>query len=146
MAAKTKKAKPKQPEPAVAIQVTDLDAGHHLVGIGNLRVMLVPDGKFWFAQGLEIDYAVQGLSVEDTKKQFERGLYATIEQHLKVYGNINKLLQVAPGEVWQEAVRSKSSIKRYSRLSSHAIKSTAQEALPFEGIDYLVVAEAAACG
>ncbi|MGH8247905.1 MAG: hypothetical protein ACREUU_15905, partial [Gammaproteobacteria bacterium] len=76
--------------------------GTHVVGIGNLRVILFQEGDLWFAQGLEIDYASQGDSLEDVKKQFEDGLGATIEEHLRVYGNIDKILNVAPSEVWKE--------------------------------------------
>ena len=58
--------------PARAITVSTGDT--HVVGIGNLRVAIETDGKFWTAQGLEIDYIAQGDDLEDAKKQFEDGL------------------------------------------------------------------------
>ena len=110
-------------------------AGTHVVGIGNLRVIIVPDGDFWFAQGLEIDYAAQGSTVENARKQFEDGLTATVEEHLRVHGNIEKLLEVAPTEVWKDLLLNTSAIcNRYSQVSVHKL---IREVLPFQGIDYL---------
>src|SRR5665213_1188256 len=96
--------KPKKrttPSETLAVHLAHPDGEHHIVGIGNIRVILIPDGNRWFAQGLEIDYAAQGNSVSEAKKQFEDGLTATIEEHLRVYGNIDKVLRVAPNEAWQ---------------------------------------------
>ena len=76
------------------------DGKNHVVGIGNLRAVIVQDNAHWFAQGLEIDYAAEGSSLDDVKKQFEDGLLATVEQHLKTYGGIEHLLCVAPSEAW----------------------------------------------
>src|ERR1700679_830697 len=58
------------------------DDVHHVVGLGNIRVIIVPDGSSFFAQGLEIDFASQGSTIEETKKNFEHSLCATIEQHI----------------------------------------------------------------
>src|SRR5579863_5371997 len=70
---KTKGKKAANERAATAIHAKHSDGNRHIVGIGNLRVIIVPDGKLWFAQGLEIDYAVQGNSVEDAKRQLEAG-------------------------------------------------------------------------
>ena len=86
---------------AKAVHLADQDEAHHLVGLGNLRVVIVPDEDSWFAQGLEIDYAAQGQSVEEVQANFARGLRATINQHLQVYGNIKGLLKVAAPEICQ---------------------------------------------
>jgi len=45
---------------------------------GSLRVLIVPDGTAWFAHGLEVDYAVQGDSIEQAIEYFEEGLRETI--------------------------------------------------------------------
>lgn len=111
----------------------------HLVGIGNLRVVIVKDDKHFFAQGLEIDYAEQGDSVEDVKKNFENGLRATIDQHLKINGTIKKLLRVAPPEVWADVLGDPSADRNfYSQVSVHKMI----EKLPFEGIQYLIAKDA----
>ncbi len=74
----------------------------HLVYYDSLRVLITKDGDGWLAQGLEIDYAVDGESLADVKKRFEDGLAMTIESNLRVYGNIKPLLKVAPQDVWDE--------------------------------------------
>jgi hypothetical protein len=134
-------AKKKTSKPAMAFTASGPVKGGtvHLVGIGNLRVVIVQDDKHWFAQGLEIDYAEQGDSVEDVKKNFENGLRATIEQHLKINGTIKKLLRVAPPEVWADVLGDPSADRNfYSQISVHKII----EKLPFEGIQYLIAKDA----
>ena len=117
----------------MAVHVKDGDK--HVVGIGNLRVVIVPDGKYWFAQGLEIDYAVQGSSEPDVKKNFEDGLEATIEEHLKIHGNINKLVVAAPPDVWKEFLSEPAAKKKlYSQVTSHDLT----EKIPYAAIQYIV--------
>jgi hypothetical protein len=130
---------------AVAVHAKHKDGVHHLVGFGNIRVIIVPDGEAFFAQGLEIDYAAQGSTVDEAKKHFETGLKATVDQHLKIYGNIKGLLQPAPAAIWQELVPEKTALhNRYWHISEHTIE---HSVLPYEGINYLVAAAAqgAAC-
>ncbi len=74
--------------------------GTNIVGIGNLRVVIIEDEGTWFAQGLEIDYAVQAKSLATVKKAFEDGLAATIHENLRIHGTIEALLKPAPPEVW----------------------------------------------
>jgi hypothetical protein len=125
--------------PTTAFHGVSSDGSHHIVGIGDLRVVIVPDGDVWFAQGLEIDYAVQGSSENEVKRNFEYGLEATVEAHLRIHGTIEGLLKVAPPEVWKEFLGDPSGKKKvYSQITSHVL----QEKLPFDGINYLV-AEAA---
>lgn len=85
---------------AKAIHLSDDEL--HCVGIGKLQVIISRDGKGWFAQGLEIDYAVGGPSLAKVKKNFEKGLKGTIHLHLKMYETIDKLLKPAPQKVWKE--------------------------------------------
>jgi hypothetical protein len=76
--------------------------GLNLVAIGNLRVMIKNDGNQWVAQGLEIDYAVDGTSLSDVKNAFEQGLKFTIGEHLRIFGDFRRLLRLAPADVWDE--------------------------------------------
>ena len=115
---------------------------HHVVGIGNLRVFILPDGPFWFAQGLEIDYGAQGNSIKEAKENFEQGLAATIDLHIKTFASIENILTPAPPEVLREAVRDLDSIELYGQVSMHQVSS--QHMLPFGGIDYWTLKEAAA--
>lgn len=120
------------------------DANVQGVAVWNLSVLIVPDENFWFAQGLEINYGAQGDSVEDAQANFQAGLLATICQHLKVYGNIEKLLKFAPSEILVEAAKNKSQIQRLTQVSFLEIADPrVQQALPFDGIDYRVLHQAA---
>jgi len=115
--------------------------GTNVVGIGNIRVVVTQDEDSWFAQGLEIDYAAQGKTLKDVRKQFEEGLSATVHEHLRVFGTINKLLRVAPPDVWRELYGTAGSRRfRFSQISLHK---DLQQALQFEGIDYYMQQEAA---
>lgn len=114
---------------ALAIETTS--GATHLIGIGNLRVMITNDDGSWFAHALEIDYAAQGSSLKDVKRRFERGLVATIDEHLKMYGSIEKLLKPAPRDVWVALVDAAKMGRFYSQISVHVHK-----ALPFQNIEY----------
>jgi hypothetical protein len=122
---------------AKAIHV-DIDGEHHVVGLGNLRVAIYHDDKYWVAQGLELDYVAQGVSLDDVKKQFEDGLAATIRQHLTMFGNIVPMLVQAPREVWAEALTPGTIHNRFFQISEHEVI----KALPFEGIAYLQLSAA----
>lgn len=74
----------------------------HAVFVNDLRVMLIKDGDSWFAQGLDIDYASAGSSVDEAKKNFEIGFAKTIREYLAMYGDLAKFMQGAPEEAWQE--------------------------------------------
>lgn len=114
------------------------DGGTHLVGIGNLRVIITNENESWFAQGLEIDYAAQGVSLEDVKKRFGQGLHATIKENLKLFGTIENLLHAAPHDVWVELWKCGKEFKRYTQIAVHEIPTEAQ--LPFQKIEYIGVA------
>jgi hypothetical protein len=117
---------------------------HEAVAIWKLSVLIVPDGDFWFAQGLEINYGAQGTSKADAQKNFQKGLLATIKQHIRVHGNIERLLQFAPDRVLKEAAQHKNSIKEFAQVSFHEIlDDKAQKFMPFDGIDYRVLEHAA---
>jgi hypothetical protein len=74
------------------------DGQQHAVGIWGLRVLVVPDGKGWFAQAFEIDYGVQGNTLEEVKARFESGLSATIHHNIDIFGGIENMLH--PNQDW----------------------------------------------
>ena len=121
---------------ATAVHLRDQDGKNHLVGIGNLRVLLVPDGRHYVAQGLEIDYCAQGASIEEAKTNFEEGLERTIDHNLRLHGSIKHLLNPAPKELWAEVVDGWR-CELYSQLSSHHV-----ERLPYDSISWFVPKEA----
>jgi hypothetical protein len=67
-----------------------------------LHVLLCEEDGAWTAQGVEIDYAACGGSIEEATKNFGEGLALTIFQHLLIRGNLEKVLQFAPKEVLDE--------------------------------------------
>lgn len=112
------------------------DGSKSVFGILNLRVVITPDGDNWFAQGLEIDYASSGTTPDDVRSRFEAGLAATVHEHLKIYGSVERILKVAPPEVWKEMYSLASGEHfRFSQISFHR---ELKEALPFHGIDYIM--------
>ena len=144
MATKMKKKTAKRKnETATAFHLKHKDGIHNVVGIGNLRVVIVPDGKFWFAQGLEIDYAAQGISIADAKKNFSDGLCCTIHENLRVHDSITSMMKPAPAQVWSDLLFTKAAkLKVYSQESIHHVlkgKSTDEHfaRLPFQGVSFL---------
>lgn len=71
----------------------------HAVLLSALRVMVENDGDTWFARGIEIDYAAAGTSLADVRERFVRGLQRTIEENLKRYNSIQRILRWAPEDV-----------------------------------------------
>jgi len=122
----------------------NIDGENHLVGFGNLRVVIVEDDGSWFAQGLDIDYAAQGSTIDEAKDNFARGLRATIDQHLCSRANIRSLLRGAPAELCQHLLLDSSfgtaQLELLSQVSAHHV----HEAMPFKQISYLVAVAAAA--
>lgn len=77
--------------------------GNHNVIVAGLHVLLKPDGDGWHAQGLQIDYAASGATVEDAKEAFVSGFLATIRAYLKRFGSLERLLKrQAPPEYFQQ--------------------------------------------
>jgi hypothetical protein len=126
------------------------DGSMHIVAIWSLKVVIVNDGPTtWFAQGLDIDYAAEGSSVEDAKKNFQNGLLATIHQHLKAYSNLSKMAKPAPTDVWQELyygplLGQKKQLKALSSISIH-LPDQIKQFTVFEnlGIEYFELSKAA---
>lgn len=137
----------KAPE-TLAIHATHPDGEHHGVAVLNLHVLIVQDGKHWFAQGLEIDYAAQGDSVDEAKLHFQKGFKSSLYHNLRIFGNIDKFLRVAPNEVWQEYFSTPKAQKLYSHVSMHEVipqvHLTDLPQFQYEQIEYAQAAMAAA--
>lgn len=124
------------------------DGNVHLAGVKSLHVMLLPDGEGWFAQGLEIDYAACGTTMEEAKHNFAHGLAMTFSEHLTMYGDIGKALVVAPQEAWEEYYKTPADQIEKKSLSFVASVELFEEAgviepekkveaFPFSGIQYI---------
>lgn len=106
------------------------------VVIGSLRVIVSEQQGYWFAQGIEIDFAASGSSLDDVQERFEHGLVETISAHLSKYGTIEKLLKYAPKSEWQGLTGSKEYF--VDMVSVHELQDqVATTELPFKQIAYL---------
>lgn len=91
-----------------------------LVGIFNLQVILAPDGDSWIAQALELDYAAAGDNLEDAKRHFESGLLATLQEHFRIFGDLDKFLERKPArENLLSLMKIKAKAEYYSQVSMH---------------------------
>lgn len=73
--------------------------GSHRVDLG-IRVWIFKDGDHFVAQGLDIDYASCGASLDEVQDHFARGLMATVNDHLDEFGDLRNLVRPAPSEIW----------------------------------------------
>ena len=103
----TQKPPKKQPH-AIHLQNGD----DHLCELGNIQVFVTEASDGWFAQGMQIDYFACGESLEDVQTRFTQGLAATVEEHLRRFGTIEKFLKWAPNEVLTE-IQNKIDSKQY---------------------------------
>ena len=120
------------------------DGNNHCVTLSALRVMLLEDSSGWFAQGLEIDYAASGATIDEVKKKFETGFSATLREHLKMFGSIERFLSPANGDAWKEFYHmpKNADCQTYSCIEFHKIDEeigdkTGSMKLPFDQIAFL---------
>ena len=114
------------------------DGSTHVVGFGNLRVLIICDDEMWFAQSQDINYAAQGASLAEVKRNFERGLTATVHEHLRAYGHIRNLLSRPPSSgVWQDLIRMSPPAFRYSQVTTHRLPEQIQDVIRFESIEFI---------
>lgn len=100
---------------------------------GALRVVIREEDNYWLAQGIEIDYATSGTSIEDVQRRFERGLTATIRAHLDKFHTIDRLLKYAPKEEWEGL----GSAYLVEFVTQHEMPPRSAEHIPFQTISYL---------
>ena len=117
---------------------------NHFVGLSALRVLLIKEDDSWFAQGLEIDYAAAGSTIEEVKVNFEDGLCHTIHEHLRMLGNLDKLLQLAPQEAWdeffsgpKECVRHDFSMLSFYKVEEDNMRLPGGAKFPFDRIAFI---------
>lgn len=127
-----------------AFHLAHEDGKQHIVGVKALHVLLTKDGDGWFAQGLEIDYAATGSSIDEVKENFAHGLALTVHEHLTIFGDIEKILVMAPQETWKEylAATPESLREGYSTVQLHEVTPDGQSMLqgqkiPFEQIQFV---------
>jgi hypothetical protein len=82
--------------------------GKHRIAIDGLRVWLFQEDDQWIAQGIDIDYAASGETVERAKEMFELGFCLTLVENIRRYGSIERFVSKrVPKEIedgWQRAL------------------------------------------
>lgn len=114
-----------------------------IVGIFDLQVLIVRESDGWVAQGLEIDYAVCGTSLDDVRSRFQRGLSATIQAHFGRFGSLDGLLQPTPTPVWADLARAQPKPQEwlFTSVSVHDFIGPEANAIPFTRIKYAIARE-----
>ena len=114
------------------------DGPRDVVKIGNLRVLVIRDGSWWLAQGLEIDYAAQGTSLDDVKEKFLHGLAGTAHAYLDKFGSIERFLRPASADALRElAIASERKMLKLSSTTEHEMPlAEPMRQLPFSGISF----------
>ncbi|MES9948731.1 MAG: hypothetical protein ABW118_07215 [Candidatus Thiodiazotropha sp.] len=106
---------------------------NHAVAVGSLRVIIQKNHDGWFAQGVEIDFAACGETLDDAQTRFEKGLVATVHRHLERFDSVERLLKFAPNEVVEKL--SKGNEYSFDMITIHDLSDTLR--LPFQKIAYL---------
>jgi len=126
-------------DPNASIEHAPGDLGDH-VFVKNLHVLITNDESVWVAQGLELDYAAQGDTLDEVKMAFTDGLFLTINENLKQFGDsgIQKLLVPAPPETWLPYLSAQP-----NTLKAMFTDEQFHPKLPFSKIEYVEFSEAA---
>lgn len=120
-------------EDSTELKAFQTDSPHGDIVLLDIKVLVCQseeDG--WFAQGLDVDYAIGGSSFEDVKAKFEAGLAATVSENLKVHGSIKFLMPPAPPEAWAGLADLNPQMFDFSQISLHPY--------PYTKITYLKAA------
>jgi hypothetical protein len=108
----------------------------HIVGFGNIKVIVCEDDGIWFAQGLDIDYAAEGTSLRNVQENFQTGLAATVRLHLQAFSTIENLLVPAPTEVWKELTNIGKHFK-FTQIKTYDFSDEMKSQMPYSGIDFI---------
>ncbi len=119
------------------------DKAIHIVGVEMRVVVIQREDHVWFAHGLDINYAAQGSSLAEVKKNFERGFVTTIDQHLEKFGHVKNLFRPTSQEAWDRLVSSRPEQFRYAHVSRHAFPKRIRNLIPFSAISFVEPQEAA---
>lgn len=119
--------------------------GHGVV-FSDLRAILFQEDGYWIAQGLEVDYLAYAPELEDAKRSFENGLACTIEENLRRFNTIEKMLRPAPVEAWKRFLEAQAKHTReedcdhpfrYSQEIVRIIEHDTLQRLGFQRISYI---------
>ncbi|MBY0498854.1 MAG: hypothetical protein K2P74_04445 [Nitrosomonas sp.] len=104
-----------------------------------LTVMLTAEDGGWFAQGLEIDYAACGATLEEAKENFAHGLVSTMTEHMKMHESLKHFLVPASPEVWNvyyEAKKNLDSVQSFEDVQKKEGCFSLKAMFPFQDIAF----------
>jgi len=135
-------ARAETPKMATAAHVQTKDDKHAVVL--SLHVMVEQNGATWFAQGVELDYASAGSSMDDVQDRFARGLRSTIEANLKRHNSIERLLKYAPVAV-REQFKASAMAFELNLVSSFDLADNLPSSFPFHRLVFAERTQTATC-
>lgn len=124
-----------------AMAIHAQEDSRHWIKLNKLRVLVVEQDQDWFAQGVDLDYAAAGRSLEEVQCNFEQGLARTIGVHLSRFNCLDRLLKITPQRVLDD-IAPKHTFD-FSMSITHDLNDRLTM-LPFGGITYLPAHAAAA--
>jgi len=103
-------------------------------GLSDLTVVISRDGEQWFAQGVQIDYATSGTSMEDVQERFVRGLAKSITMNLLEFGTLDNFLRYTPQKEIDALQRDGHTMQvDIQCVGERRVEELASGALPFSG-------------
>jgi hypothetical protein len=114
--------------------------------LSDLHILVTKEDGIWYAEGLEIDYCVQGKDPDDVIDRFERGLESSAQEYIDRNGSVEGLFREAPRETWDEAESSQvfafhsspDNIKRYYKTLLFCTKELmSEDTASFEVLDFV---------
>jgi hypothetical protein len=115
----------------------------HFVAVWNLRVWVTEENGWFFAQGLEVDYAAQGSSLEEVMEIFHEGFVRSIDAHLREHGNVRAFLKPVSAEILMEFNAHKGDSKPVRTMSLHVTETKQPAEVPTTNIDFYELPKAA---
>lgn len=118
--------------------------GAEYVYLGNLRVLITKHEDGWLAQGLEVDYSIDGATADEVKRRFEEGLSRTVEAHLRIYKHARQVMTIAPQSIWDKFFAAVPPDLQHSSglITVRVVPSSKHRVIPFDRIIYAQVAAA----
>jgi hypothetical protein len=85
------------------------------------------------AQGIDINYATDGATIEEAQANFERGLSLTIKANLQRLGNIDRIMKTPDPETWIPLIQNNGVQFDFSMQETHEMNDAE---LPYRRIQY----------
>lgn len=86
--------------PEFIYEIETDESGRKIFHVRDLKVWIYRNRDDWIAQGLDIGFAASGRSFEEAQERFMRGLFATIDQNLRLLESLDHLVKPAEPEYW----------------------------------------------